>query len=60
MWVIQRNVPYEGMYEINGLSKEEVLQYLEDNSNYWDEIYIRPETREYCAYSFFSEFGENA
>lgn len=59
MFVIQRNVPYEGMYEINGLSKEEVLDYLKDNSNYWDEIYICPDVESYCAYSFFSEFNND-
>lgn len=54
MWVIQRSVPYEGMYEEHDMSTEEVLKYLGSGVDF-DEIYIRRKTLVYDPWDFIKE-----
>lgn len=57
MWVIQTNIPYEGMSESDDLTTEEVLKYLGSECAF-DDTYIRPVTTVYDPWEFIKKFKE--
>lgn len=56
MWVIQINVPYEGMHEEQDMTTEEVLKFLGSARYDFDQMYIRPSTRSYDPWDFIKEY----
>lgn len=58
MWIIQTNIPYEGMSESSDMTTEEVLKYLGSEWVCFDDVYIRPVTTVYDPWEFIKKFKE--